>query len=112
MLRVDGRKGRKRVATCNELEGRIGAFGHARILHLIHAEAMREAVVPRRDTFDGGLLERLVFWRMHHAAVEQKRAQRAQQRAEKSMPPNKTRANASRHCMNGWLGYWPPSPSR
>jgi hypothetical protein len=42
-LRIDRRQSRKRAATSNELEGRIDAFGHARVLHFVHAEAMPEA---------------------------------------------------------------------
>jgi Glucose inhibited division protein A len=65
MLRIDCRQSRKRIATGNELKHRIGALSHARVLHLIHAQTMPEAVIAGRHTFNAGFLESLVFWRMH-----------------------------------------------
>jgi len=61
MLRINRCQRRQRAAGGNELEGRIGATRHARVLHFIHAAAMPETIVARRDTLRGGFLEGLVF---------------------------------------------------
>jgi hypothetical protein len=53
------------AASHDDLIGRVGATGHARILHRIHTEAMPEAIVASRDAMGSGFLKRLVFRQMH-----------------------------------------------
>jgi hypothetical protein len=45
MLRIDRGKRVERSAGRDELIDRIGAAGHARILHLIHAETVPQAII-------------------------------------------------------------------
>jgi hypothetical protein len=65
MWRIDGGQCLQSTASHDDLIGRVGATGHARILHRIHAEAMPEAIVASRDAMGSGFLKRLVFRRMH-----------------------------------------------
>ena len=74
MLGIDRRQCGQRAAGGNELEGRIGATGHARVFHLIHTEAMPQAVISRRDTMPGGFLKGLVFRRMHVKLTQERRS--------------------------------------
>src|SRR5262249_10865564 len=65
MLGIDRCQSCKRLASSNELERRIGAVRHARVLHLIHAKAMPEAVIACPHALQSFGLEGLVFRRMH-----------------------------------------------